>query len=89
MLLEKVLDQMFSFKVDPKRFEILKEQYYRTISNFKAEAPYQHAVYYLALILTEFAWTKEELLDAFSCKFYNFFKIELNFNVSYFCSFPP
>lgn len=57
---------MFSFKIDSKRFEILKEQYQRTLSNFKAEAPYQHAIYYLALILTEHAWTKRELVDALS-----------------------
>lgn len=57
---------MFAFKIEPKRFEILKEQYQRTLCNFKAEAPYQHAIYYLALLLTEHAWTKRELLDALS-----------------------
>lgn len=57
---------MFSFKIDPKRFDIIKEQYQRTLSDFKAEPPYQHAIYYLALILTEYAWTKQELLDALS-----------------------
>lgn len=69
ILLEKVLDQMFSFKVDPKRFEILKEQYIRGLKNFQAEQPYQHAVYYLALLLTEHSWTKQELIDAAPCKF--------------------
>lgn len=68
--MEKVLDQMFSFKIDPKRFEILKEQYIRGLKNFQAEQPYQHAVYYLALLLTEHSWTKQELIDAASCKFY-------------------
>jgi insulysin len=55
---------MFNFTVDEKRFEILKEQYVRGLKNFKAEQPYQHAVYYLALLLTENAWTKQELIDA-------------------------
>lgn len=64
ILLQKVLNQLFNFRVDPKRFEILKEDYIRSLKNFKAEQPYQHAVYYLALILTENAWSKGELLDA-------------------------
>lgn len=41
---------------------------YRALKNFNAEQPYQHAVYYLALLLTEHAWTKQELIDAVSCK---------------------
>lgn len=66
MLLQKVLDQLFNFEFCPKRFDIIKEQLYRALKNFKAEQPYQHAVYYLALILTEHAWTKQELIDAVS-----------------------
>lgn len=65
----KVIDQMFSFEFCPKRFEIIKEQMHRALKNFNAEQPYQHAVYYLALILTEHAWTKHELIDAVSCEF--------------------
>lgn len=41
---------------------------HRALKNHNAEQPYQHAVYYLALILTEHAWTKQELIDAVSCK---------------------
>lgn len=41
---------------------------HRALKNFNAEQPYQHAVYYLALILTEHAWTKQELIDAVSCE---------------------
>lgn len=66
ILLEKILDQMFKFDFDVKRFEIIKEQLLRSLMNFKVEQPYQHAVYYLALILTEHAWTKQELMDAVS-----------------------
>lgn len=66
--MQKVLDQLFKFEFCSKRFEILKEQLFRGLKNFKAEQPYQHAVFYLALILTEHAWTKQELMDAVSCK---------------------
>lgn len=68
MLLEKVLDCLFKFKVERKRFDILKEQYIRGLQNFKAEQPYSHAIYYLALLLTEVSWTKSELLEAAECK---------------------
>lgn len=68
VLLAKILDQMFNFEFDEKRFEIIKEQLLRALKNFKAEQPYQHAVYFLALLLTEHAWTKQELIDAVACR---------------------
>lgn len=68
ILLEKVLDNLYNFKIDEKRFDILKEQYVRNLKNYNAEQPYQHAVYYLALLLTEQAWSKQELIDAADCK---------------------
>ncbi|XP_025073712.1 insulin-degrading enzyme-like [Pogonomyrmex barbatus] len=64
VLLEKIIDQMINFKVDPKRFEILKENYIRNLKNFAADQPYQHALYYLIVLLTEHAWLKDELLDS-------------------------
>jgi len=64
VLLNKIIEKLTDFKIDPKRFEILKENYIRGLKNFEAEQPYQHAVYFLAVILSEHAWTKEELLDA-------------------------
>lgn len=83
VLLEKILELMFNFEFDPKRFEIIKEQLLRSLKNFKAEQPYQHAVYYLALILTEHAWTKQELTDAVSC---NFTLLISNPNLNFFFS---
>lgn len=68
ILLKKVLDSLFDFEVDTRRFQILKEHYVRGLKNYGMEQPYQHAVYYLALLLTEQAWTKQELLDATKCK---------------------
>ncbi|XP_011312074.1 insulin-degrading enzyme, partial [Fopius arisanus] len=64
ILLEKIMDKMVNFTVDKQRFEILKEQYIRGLKNHGAEQPYQHAVYYLAVLLAEQVWTKDELLDA-------------------------
>ncbi|XP_012541828.2 insulin-degrading enzyme isoform X2 [Monomorium pharaonis] len=64
VLLEKIMDRMINFKIDPKRFEILKENYIRNLKNFAAEQPYQHAIYYLLVLLAEQAWLKEELLES-------------------------
>lgn len=75
MLLQKILDQLFNFEFENNRFEIMKEQLLRALKNFKAEQPYQHAVYYLALILTEHAWTKQELIDAVARKSIEFFAL--------------
>lgn len=58
------MERLVSFKVDPARFEVMKEINARSYRNFKAEQPYQHAVYHLALLLTENAWTKAELQEA-------------------------
>lgn len=71
VLLEKVLQSLFNFKIDPQRFNIIKENYIRGLNNFKAEQPYSHAIYYLALLLTEVSWTKNELLEATECKYLN------------------
>lgn len=64
VLLNKIMDRMVNFNIDPKRFKVLKEKYIRSLKNFVAEQPYQHAVYYLAVLLAEQVWSKEELLEA-------------------------
>ncbi|XP_023021581.1 insulin degrading metalloproteinase isoform X2 [Leptinotarsa decemlineata] len=64
ILLAKIMEKLTNFKVDSKRFNILKENYIRNLKNFEAEQPYQHAVYYLTVLLTEHSWTKQELLSA-------------------------
>lgn len=55
---------MATFEIDEKRFEIIKEAYMRSLNNFRAEQPHQHAMYYLRLLMTEVAWTKDELKEA-------------------------
>lgn len=64
VLLEKIMERMTSFTVDPKRFEILKDAYVRALRNFNADQPHQHVVYYTSLLLSEHGWAKEELLEA-------------------------
>ncbi|KAM4032052.1 insulin-degrading enzyme isoform 1-T1 [Anomaloglossus baeobatrachus] len=64
ILLRKIIEKMATFEIDEKRFEIIKEAYMRSLNNFRAEQPHQHAMYYLRLLMTEVAWTKDELREA-------------------------
>ncbi|XP_029496768.1 insulin-degrading enzyme-like isoform X2 [Oncorhynchus nerka] len=64
ILLKKIIEKMANFEIDEKRFDIIKEAYMRSLNNFRAEQPHQHAMYYLRLLMTEVAWTKDELKEA-------------------------
>uniref|UniRef100_A0A8C5DFQ5 Insulin-degrading enzyme n=1 Tax=Gouania willdenowi TaxID=441366 RepID=A0A8C5DFQ5_GOUWI len=64
ILLKKIIEKMATFEIDERRFEIIKEAYMRSLNNFRAEQPHQHAMYYLRLLMTEVAWTKDELREA-------------------------
>lgn len=66
VLLEKIMDRIVTFEVQPKRFEIWKECYIRMLQNFKTEQPHSHAIYYLGILLSEQVWDKDELLEACS-----------------------
>ncbi|XP_006823134.1 insulin-degrading enzyme-like, partial [Saccoglossus kowalevskii] len=63
ILLMKLLEKMTSFHIDEKRFDIFKESHIRSLNNFRAEQPHQHALYYTSVLMAEHAWTKDELLD--------------------------
>lgn len=69
MLLQKILDHLFTFKFNENRFHILKAQMLRALYNHKTDQPYQHTIYYIALLLTEHAWSKADLIDAMACKY--------------------
>ncbi|XP_029690970.1 insulin-degrading enzyme isoform X2 [Takifugu rubripes] len=64
IILKKIVEKMATFEIDEKRFDIIKEAYMRSLNNFRAEQPHQHAMYYLRLLMTEVAWTKDELREA-------------------------
>ncbi|BFZ09211.1 hypothetical protein BsWGS_12249 [Bradybaena similaris] len=64
ILLKKIMDKMTSFQVDPERLAIFKDIHGRTLKNFQAEQPHQHAIFYTNMVTSEVLWTKEELLQA-------------------------
>ncbi|KAI7895156.1 Metalloenzyme, LuxS/M16 peptidase-like protein [Mucor mucedo] len=62
VLLEKVIQKMRDFQVDPERFKLLKDQLRRSYKNFSLEPPYQHALYYLSYLTQDKMWTNSEKL---------------------------
>jgi insulysin len=62
VLLEKVIQKMRHFQVDPERFRLLKDQLRRSYKNFSLEPPYQHALYYLSYLTQDKMWTNAEKL---------------------------
>ncbi len=62
VLCQYILETLSSFKIDQKRFDIIKDQVRRSYQNFQLEAPYQHANYYTTYLLMERMWTAEEKL---------------------------
>lgn len=63
VLAKYILEEVAKFKVDPSRFEVVKDQVSRAYENFHLEAPYQHANYYTTYLLNERMWTAEEKLN--------------------------
>jgi len=64
LLLNKVVEKLVEFDVDPQRFEVLKDFYTRSLKNWEDEQPYSHSSYYMAYILREKKYSNQELLSA-------------------------
>ncbi|CAG8459644.1 11740_t:CDS:10 [Diversispora eburnea] len=64
VLLEKIIHEMKNFKVDPKRFEIIKEQVERGYRNSFLNPPYSHSAFHIYYMTHSKIWTIEECLEA-------------------------
>ncbi|XP_035713273.1 insulin-degrading enzyme [Folsomia candida] len=64
LLIEKIFERLVDLEVDPKRFEVLKDFYIRSLKSWEDEQPYSHASYYFTHLLCEKAWSNEDLLSA-------------------------
>lgn len=62
VFLENLMEKMTEFQPKKDRFEILKERCVRSLKNFEMEQPYQHAVYYTSVLITDRIWTNKEVL---------------------------
>ena len=63
---------MRSFESIHNIFKIFIFQYGRSLRNFHAEQPHQHAVYFTSVLMSELLWTQEELLDALDGELHRF-----------------
>ncbi|CAF0723441.1 unnamed protein product [Adineta steineri] len=62
-LLETIIDRMVNIKVNPQRFEIMREKVKRSLQNFRRDVPYQMAHYGVTYLTAEHQWNKDELLS--------------------------
>ncbi|VVC46432.1 Hypothetical protein CINCED_3A022791, partial [Cinara cedri] len=64
ILLKKTIEKLLAFKIDPLRFDILKEEKIRDLKNIAIVQPHNIALIHETVILSETAWTPEELLSS-------------------------
>ncbi|KAK4701450.1 insulysin, partial [Phenoliferia sp. Uapishka_3] len=62
VLAEVVFKAISSLKVDPKRFDIIKDQLKRAFANNKLDQPYSHAGFQVLHLTQATLWTHEERL---------------------------
>lgn len=58
--MNKIVDKLTNFKIDRKRFDILKEVHYRVLKNFETQSLGELARYYTQLVTCDHMWTYEE-----------------------------
>ncbi|XP_049354537.1 insulin-degrading enzyme-like 1, peroxisomal [Solanum verrucosum] len=63
ILLEKVIDRITNFKVEPDRFFVIKELFLKQYQNVKFQQPYEQALYYCSLILREHSWSWNDEIE--------------------------
>ncbi|GAA6026838.1 hypothetical protein JCM8097_005898 [Rhodosporidiobolus ruineniae] len=66
LLVEKIARRMREYRVDEKRFEIIREQLRRAYTNFRLEQPYQHAGFDGSHLFQALSYTFEDKLVALS-----------------------
>ncbi|KAK9368638.1 Metalloenzyme, LuxS/M16 peptidase-like protein [Lipomyces kononenkoae] len=71
ILLKKVLEEIRDFKVDPERFEVIKEKAQREAKNWHYSNPYHQIGFYVSYLFAENMFLSEETipeLDALTTK---------------------
>ncbi|CAF3867523.1 unnamed protein product [Adineta steineri] len=62
-VLETIIDRMINIKVNPQRFEIIKEKLKRSLQNFGRNDPHRMARYGVTYLTAEHQWNHSELLS--------------------------
>uniref|UniRef100_A0A1D1YFR5 Zinc-metallopeptidase, peroxisomal n=1 Tax=Anthurium amnicola TaxID=1678845 RepID=A0A1D1YFR5_9ARAE len=63
ILLEAIIEKIAKFEVKADRFYVIKEAVLKEYQNFKFQKPYQQALYYCSLLLSDQSWPLSEELD--------------------------
>ncbi|KAI9018492.1 Metalloenzyme, LuxS/M16 peptidase-like protein [Phycomyces nitens] len=61
LLLEKLLHTMTHLTIDPRRFEIIKDDCSRSYKNFFLTSPYMYLSYYLSTLTRDVMWDYKEM----------------------------
>ncbi|KAK7206436.1 a-pheromone processing metallopeptidase Ste23 [Myxozyma melibiosi] len=62
ILLEKVIEELKDFKVDPERFKVFREQLQQEYKNTMLQTPYQQIGFYTSYLFSQTAFLTEEKL---------------------------
>ncbi|CAF3683030.1 unnamed protein product [Adineta steineri] len=62
-LLETIIDRMVNIKVNPQRFEIMKEKIKRALQSFRRDDPDEMADYGVTYLTAQHQWNIDELLS--------------------------
>ncbi|CAA6659152.1 unnamed protein product [Spirodela intermedia] len=63
ILLEAIIEKIAQFEVKVDRFSVIKEDVMKEYQNFKFRQPFQQALYYCSLLLSEKSWPMIEVLE--------------------------
>jgi len=63
LLLEKIVDKMANFKVNPERFANLKEDLILQFKNWDFESPHEHVMFYMTSVIQERFWSDQQKLE--------------------------
>lgn len=64
IFLTMILNEIFRYKINRRRFDDTYDSYLTDLQNFKSDRPQQVAIYFLGVALTEPMWTNEQLTES-------------------------
>ncbi|XP_078430022.1 insulinase (Peptidase family M16) family protein isoform X2 [Wolffia australiana] len=63
VLLEAIIEKITQLEVKADRFSVIKEDIWKEYQNFKFQQPFQQALYYCSLLLSEKPWPLTDILE--------------------------
>lgn len=69
ILLMEILDRMYHLRISDDRFQELKDDFTKDLDEYESENPFEFARQHIALLLTEYTWTPQDLRKSVNSKF--------------------